>query len=134
MAGKADLAGDLDALVARRDAGEGDALVHHVLLDAVETPEEIEMPPGAAEFAVGDRLQADLFLLLDDALDLAVLDRLQRGSVDFAFGALLARLLQRGRTQQAADMIGAEGRLGALSHSLSRFLLSAVMPAKAGIQ
>ncbi len=32
------------------------------------------MPPGAAIFAVGDRLQADLFLLADDLLDLAVLD------------------------------------------------------------
>ena len=59
-----------------------------MLLDAVEAPEEIELPPGAAEFAVGDRLQADLFLLLDDALDLAVLDRLQRGGVDLALRAL----------------------------------------------
>ena len=74
--------------------GKGDAGIHDVLLDAVEAPEEIEMPPGAAEFAVGDRLQADLFLLLDDALDLAVFDRLQRGGVDLALGALLARLLQ----------------------------------------
>jgi hypothetical protein len=41
-----------------------------VLLDAIEAPEEIEMPPGAAEFAVGDRLQPGLFLLLDDPLDL----------------------------------------------------------------
>ena len=59
-------------------AGEGDAAVHDVLLGAVEAPEEIEMPPRAAELAVGDRLQADVLLLLDDALDLAVLDRLQR--------------------------------------------------------
>ena len=114
MAGKAELAGDLDALVAGGDAGERDAGVHDVLLDAVEAPEEIEMPPGAAELAVGDRLQADLLLLLDDALDLAVLDRLERGGVDLALGALRARLLQRGRTQQAADMVGAERRLGAL--------------------
>ncbi len=77
MAGKAELAGDLEAFVARGHGGEGDAGVHHVLLDAVEAPEEIEMPPGAAEFAVGDRLQADFFLLLDDALDLAVFDLLQ---------------------------------------------------------
>ena len=46
-------------------------------LDAVEAPEEIEMPPRAAEFAVGHRLQPDFFLLLDDALDLAVFDGLQ---------------------------------------------------------
>ena len=106
----------LSAFVARGDAGKGDAAVHDVLLDAVEAPEEIEMPPGAAEFAVGDRLQADVFLLLDDAFDLAILDRFQRSGIDLAFGAPLARLFQRGRTQQAADMIGAERRLGALRH------------------
>jgi len=117
VAGKADLAGDLEALVARGHGGEGDAAVHHVLLDAIEAPEEIEMPPGAAEFAVGDRLQADPFLFLDDALDLAVFDRLERGGVDLALGAPLARLFQRGRTQQAADMIGAERRLGSLAQS-----------------
>ena len=38
---------------------------------AVEPPEEIQMPPRAAELAVGDGLQPDLLLLLDDALDLA---------------------------------------------------------------
>src|SRR5579864_5534525 len=71
------------------------------------------MPPGAAEFAVGDRLQADLFLLLDDALDLAVFDRSQFDCGDVALDALLARPLQRRRAQQAADMVGAERRLGA---------------------
>ena len=90
---------------AKRDAG-----VHDVLLDAVEAPEEIEMPPRAAELAVGDRLQADVLLLLDDALDLAVFDRLQRRRRDLALGALRARLMERGGTQQAADMVGAERR------------------------
>ena len=69
------------------------------------------MPPGAAEFAVGDRLQADVFLAFDDAHDLAVLDRFQRGGVDLASGVFFARLFQRGRAQQAADVIGAEGGL-----------------------
>ena len=119
VAGEAELAGHFQALVAGGNAGEGDAGLHDVLLDAVEAPEEIEMPPGAAELAVGDRLQADLFLFLDDALDLAVFDRLERGGVDFALGALLARFFQRGRTQQAADMVGAERRLGALRHCVS---------------
>ena len=82
-----------------------------MLLDAVEAPEEVEVPPGAAELAVGDRLQADLLLLLDDALDLAVLDRLERVGADLAFGASAARLVQRGGTQQAADVVGAERRL-----------------------
>ena len=114
MAGEADLAGDLHALGARLHRREGDAFAHHVALDAVEAPEEIEMPPRAAELAVGDGLQADVFLALDDALDLAVFDRLQVGGRDLALGALLARLAQRGGAQQAADMIGAERRLGAL--------------------
>ena len=83
-------------------------------LDAVEAPQEVEMPPRTAEFAVGDRLQADRLLFVDDGLDLAVLDRLQRGGIDLALGAGLARGLQRRRPQQAADLIGAERRLGAL--------------------
>ena len=116
MTGGAELAGDLGALVAGGDGGEGDAGIHDMLLDAVEAPEKIEMPPGTAEFAVGDRLQTDLFLFLDDTFDLAVLDRLQRRSIDLALGALLARLLQGGRSQQAADMVGAKRRLGSLAH------------------
>ena len=81
MAGEADLADDAGAFGARLHAGKRDALRHRVALDAVEPPEEIEVPPGAAELAVGDRLEADLLLLLDDALDLAVLDRLELGGV-----------------------------------------------------
>ena len=46
-------------------------------LHTVEHPEEIEMPPGSAKLAVGRDLQADVFLLLDDLLDLAVLDLLE---------------------------------------------------------
>jgi GNAT superfamily N-acetyltransferase len=111
-----DLAGDLQTLVARGHCGEGDAGVHHIFLDAVETPEEVEMPPRAAEFAIGNRLQTDLFLLAYDAFDLAVLDRFQRRGIDRALGELGARVPQRRRAQQAADMIGAERRRGALGH------------------
>ena len=91
--GHAELARDLDAFVPRVDAGKGDAAVHDVLLGAVEAPEEIEVPPRAAELAVGDGLQADVLLLLDDALDLAVLDRFQRVGRDLALGALGPRLM-----------------------------------------
>ena len=119
---RADLARDLGAFVARRDRGEGDAGVHHVLLDAVEAPEEIEMPPRAAEFAVGDRLQAGLLLLPDDAFDLAVLDRLSAAASISPLANFVARLLQRRGAQQAADVVGAKGRLGALI-SLSSFCL-----------
>jgi hypothetical protein len=100
---------------------ERDAGVHHVLLDAVEAPEEIEVPPRAAEFAVGDGLQADLLLLLDDALDLAVFHDLELGGGDLALLVPLPRVLQRRRPQQATDVIGAKGRFGALHEIFSRF-------------
>src|SRR5262249_940548 len=116
MAGEADLAGDLDAVVARGHAGKGDTGLHCIAFDAVEAPEKIEMPPRAAEFAVGDRLQPDAFLFFDGVLDLAVLNRFELIGADFAFGAPLARRLDRRRPQQAADMIGAKRRLGALGH------------------
>ena len=88
-----------------------DAVVELVDLDAVEHAEEIEVPPGAAEFAVGRALQADLLLLLDDLLDLLVLDLLQLSGVDLVLLALLARFLDRRRAQEAADVIGAKRRL-----------------------
>ena len=67
---------------------ELDAVVEFVDLDAVEHAVEIEMPPGAAEFAVGGGLQPDLFLLLDDLLDLAVLDLFELGAVISPFSRL----------------------------------------------
>ena len=60
MAREADLTGDLEALVTRRHPGKGNALIHDVLFDAVEFPQEIELPPRAAEFAVGDRIAGRL--------------------------------------------------------------------------
>jgi len=111
VAGEADFAGDLQPFGARRHAGEADAALHHVALDAIQPPEEIEVPPRAAEFAVGDRPEADVFLLADDAFDLAVFDRRQIGRRHLAPGALRARLAQRHGPQQASDVIGPERRL-----------------------
>ena len=54
--------------------------------DAVETPEKIEMPPGAAKFAVGDSLQPDSLLLFDDRLDLAIFYFAQRCGADLILG------------------------------------------------
>ena len=59
------------------DALELDLALAEIGFDAVELAEEIVVPEGAAEFAVGDGLQADVFLLLDDGFDLAVFDRLE---------------------------------------------------------
>src|SRR5215212_6991837 len=84
----AKLTGHLDAFVPRVYRGKLHAGVHDVLFGAVEAPEKVEMPPRAAELAVGDRLKADIFLPLDDALDLVVLDLLQCLRRDLAFGAL----------------------------------------------
>src|SRR5262249_54857295 len=108
MAGKSQLAGDAHPLVAGGDPGKGNSGVHDVALDAVETPEEVEVPPGAAELAVGHGLQPDLLLLLDRPLDLAVLHRPEIGRPDLAFRALLARLLHRRRAPPAANVLGAE--------------------------
>ena len=54
--GEAELADDVGPLGLGLHPGELDAvldLLHH---DAVEAAEEIEVPPGAAEFAVGGEL------------------------------------------------------------------------------
>jgi hypothetical protein len=53
------------------------------------------VPPCAAEFAIGRKLEADFFLLFDDLLDLAVFNRLERRSVDLTLGMLGTRILQR---------------------------------------
>jgi hypothetical protein len=59
--------------------------------DAFQLRKEIEVPPLAAELAVGDALQADRLLPGDD----------------FADGFLI----DLSRTQQAADVVGAERRI-----------------------
>ena len=112
MAGETDLANDPHALGLGGDACERDALAGGVELDAVEPLVEIELPPGAAELAVGRELEADLLLLADRLLDLAVLDFLQLRGGDLAALMPGARFLERCRAQQRADVIGAEGRPG----------------------
>ena len=102
------LAGHLHAARLGLHAGELDALLGLVALGAAELLEEVEMPPGAAIFAVGDQLHADLFLLPDQLLDLGVLDLLQVGGADLAFLAPGAGFLQRLGAQEAADLIGAD--------------------------
>src|SRR5262249_59846441 len=95
-------------------AVEFDLALAEIGLGAVELAQEIVVPERAAELAVGDQLEPDLLLPLDDLLDLAIFDRAQRCSVDLALLALLARLFQSMGTQQAADVVGAEWRFGTL--------------------
>ena len=79
---------DLNAL-------ELDAVIELVEFDALEHAEEVEVPVGAAEFAVGRELEADLFLLPNDLFDLAVLDVSQLLGANCPFFTLCARILQR---------------------------------------
>ncbi len=111
MVAKAELAHHARAFRTRGHARKRDPLVHRIALDAVEPPEEIEVPPRAAELAVGDGAEPDLLLPLDDLRDLAVLDRSEVACRDLAARAAGAGLLDRRGAQKAADVVGAERRL-----------------------
>ncbi len=132
MVGEPDLAGDLDRARLGLHALELDAVVELVDLDVVQHPVEVEMPPGAAEFAVGDGFEPDLFLLLDDLDDLAVLDFLELRGGDLALLALGARFLHRRGAQDGADMVGAKWRLGPLRHLVLR-VVNPSAPGAAGL-
>jgi hypothetical protein len=84
--------------------------------DAVEMLEEVEMPEGAAELAVGDGFETDVLLPLDDLGDLAILDLLQRGGAECALFPLLPGVLQRRGAKKAAHHVGAIGRDIAVHH------------------
>src|SRR5215470_16549220 len=92
------------------DARELDADLGVKQLAARETAQKIEMPPGAAKLSVGRKLQANGSLLVHDFLDLHILDLAQIVGRDLALLMFGASLLDAGRTQQAADLVGAERR------------------------
>jgi hypothetical protein len=85
-------------------------LDHHrdVGFHAADLLEEVDVEVGAAELAVGDRLQADVLLESDDLGDRPVFHLAQVGGANLAFRLFLARLEQVFRTQEAAYVIGAE--------------------------
>ena len=72
--------------------------------------DEAEEPGAAPEFAVGNALQAGIFLHLDGVEDATVQDRLKRRGVDLALLDVAEGVLQILRAQQAADVLGAKGR------------------------
>src|SRR5258707_10729637 len=90
------------------NARELDAFVGVEQFAAGELRQEIKMPPGAAEFAIGRELQADRRLLVHDLFDLDVLDLAQIVGRYLALLQFGARLLDARRPQQAADLVGAE--------------------------
>src|SRR5262249_14487028 len=87
-----------------------DAVVELVNLDAVEHAEEIEVPPRPAILAIGGKLKPDVFLFLDQLLDLFVLDRIQLRVVDGPHLMTRARILDRLRPKKASDMVGTKRR------------------------
>jgi hypothetical protein len=66
------------------------------------------VPGGAAELAVGGRLQTDVLLHRDHIADRVVLDHAQLLVGDASGGVVVARLQQPPRAQQASDVVRPE--------------------------
>jgi hypothetical protein len=80
--------------------------------------EKVHVPGSAAQLAVGDGLQSDFFLLLDEHADRRVFGRAQLDRRPPARLELRARLAQRWRSQQTADVVGPERWFGACGHGI----------------
>src|SRR5262249_51485854 len=106
------------------------AVLGHETFDAVEMLQKIEMPPRTAIFAIRRELEPDLLLFAHDLLDLAVLDLAQGGRGNLAALALGACLFERRGAQQAADVVGAVGRL----RSRHGFVLSSAISMRSYFQ
>ena len=85
--------------------------------DPGEPTEEVEVPPVAAELAVGDRVQPDRLFTGGELGDALVLDGLELVGRQLAVLARLARRQQPSRAEQAPDVVGATGEL---SHGTAR--------------
>src|SRR5215472_3629458 len=78
-----------------------------------EFQHEIPVPGVAVVFAVGDELEPELLLQSHHLTDGRMLNTLELGVRHLFFLRLLARLDESAGADEAADMLGAEGRLGA---------------------
>src|SRR5262249_51534778 len=76
--------------------------------------QKIDVEKGSPEFAVGDAVQAQVFLKAHDFTDRMVLDRAQLLLRDGTAAEPNACLQQVARAQETADVIGAKGRTGRL--------------------
>jgi hypothetical protein len=72
--------------------------------------EEVHVPRLPPQLAVGDALEPDLLLEAHRLANGRVLGRGQRGRVDAPFLALPPPRLEGGRPEQAAHVVGPEGR------------------------
>ena len=82
------------------------------MLDVLQAFQEVEVPHGAAELAVGDGLQARPLLLLHQVCDGGVLGSGQLLAGDGSGGEIGARLLEGLGAQEAADDVICVGRVG----------------------
>src|SRR6267378_689130 len=108
IVGEIQLADHAYRVVPGLDARELNTLVGVEQFAAGELCEKVEMPPRAAEFAVGRKLQADRRLLVHDLFDFHVLDLAQIGGRNLALLQFGTRLLDLRRPQQAADLVSTE--------------------------
>ncbi len=92
---------------------DGDAALD---LHTFQLCQEVDVEVGPAEFAVGDPPQAQVFLKAHDVANRRVLDLPQFGGAHRAGLEALARVEQRLRTQEAADVVGAERWCSAERH------------------
>ena len=81
------------------------AVVQLHLVNALETPHEVQMPVAAAELAVRDGVEPGALLLLNQQLDLRIFNFGQGGPVDLAGLELGAGVFQGLRAQKAAHKI-----------------------------
>src|SRR6185503_79127 len=78
----------------------------------------------AAEFPIGDAVQAEGFLELHDVANRLVLDLAKLRPGDLALPELFACVDHRLRAQEAAAVVGAERRLVARGHQPGYFTFS----------
>ena len=93
-----------------------DVVLH--LGGAAHLVQEIHVPGSAAELAVGDSFQAQVLLPADHVADGLVFDAAQIGWADAAILFVFAGLEQLWRTEQAANVVGAEGWSFCLNHRI----------------
>src|SRR5262249_2701917 len=82
--------------------------------DVAKLQHEIAVPGAAVVFAVRDQLESKVLLQAHDVADRLVLDALELGIRHFALVRLFVRFDEGGGPDEAADVLGAEGRSGTL--------------------